>query len=106
MKLTNNFQLIFFLSVIHLNFINFILTYGYSVEVPSKSSECYILTVTVGTHCSGSFEILSENSGPIEVKVTGPPPTSENLFKAKFFGEGGLDPKETEVFYHNFFYDI
>ena len=84
------FVLLIFNSVIN-KLIN-----GYSIEVPSGSSECFSLTVPIGTHCSGSFEILSDNSAPIEVNVHGPEPTSESLFKAKFFGEGGLDPKETE----------
>ena len=59
---------------------------AYSVEIDARTKECFILSVTKGTHCSGSFEILSEDSSPIEVKVKGPPPTSEIFFNAKFFG--------------------
>ena len=70
--------------------------YGYSVDVKPKESECYIIETTKGTHCSGSFEILSENSSPVQVMVKGPPPMKAVLFDAKFHGEGGLDPTETE----------
>ena len=70
--------------------------HGYSVDVAPKKSECFIIVATKGTHCSGSFEILSENSAPIQVMVKGPPPMKAVLFDAKFHGEGGLDPSETE----------
>ena len=70
--------------------------HGYSVDVKPKHSECFVIVTSKGTHCSGSFEILSENSAPIEVTVKGPPPMKAVLFDAKFHGEGGLDPTETE----------
>jgi hypothetical protein len=60
---------------------------SYSIEVESRSSECFILSTAKGLHCSGSFEILSENSAPIQVNVKGPAPVSEVYFDAKFFGE-------------------
>ena len=69
---------------------------AYSVDVESKTKNCFIVHADKGTHCSGSFEILSEDSAPISVSVKGPPPVSEAYFDAKFFGEGGLDPKESE----------
>jgi hypothetical protein len=69
---------------------------SYSVDVESKTKHCFVVHADKGTHCSGSFEILSENSAPISVSVKGPKPVSESYFDAKFFGEGGLDPKETE----------
>ena len=63
---------------------------SYSVDVESKTKHCFVVHADKGTHCSGSFEILSENSAPISVSVKGPKPVSESYFDAKFFDRGGI----------------
>jgi hypothetical protein len=73
-----------------------------SVEIPSGGLECYMVHAKVGSTISGSFEIITPDPKPVEVKVTGPEPTRVTQYEMLYSGEGAVDAASSEG---NFLFD-
>ena len=73
-----------------------------SVEVPSGSEECYMVSAKEGSTVSGSFEILTPDPTPVRVRVAGPAPTFVTLYEMVYTGDGAADASSSEG---NFLFD-
>ena len=69
---------------------------GLSVSVKPGSMECFIVTASTGTHCFGSFQILSSDPEPISITVVGPAPAHTMYHESRYRGTGAIDTDETE----------
>jgi hypothetical protein len=45
---------------------------AYSIELEAGDEECFTIYAATGTPVSGSFEVISEDADPVEVRVNGP----------------------------------
>lgn len=73
-----------------------------SVQVPATGQECYIVHAKVGSTISGSFEILTPDPRPVQVKVMGPEPTRVTQYEMVYSGAGAVDAAFSEG---NFLFD-
>ena len=65
---------------------------GYSIEIESGDSHCFIVNAAVGIPCTGSFEVITPDPEPIVVRVTGPKNKLhyESKYKGDDLGEQNL----------------
>lgn len=64
--------------------------FSYSIVVaPSAPPQCFIVTTTADTPCTGSFEVISGDPDSLVVSVIGPPPDSTIHFESSF--KDGVD---------------